>query len=141
MVDMKQAVLESLARYDEVIGDPTRAIYERFYRAHPEAIEELAFDRLVENRMMGGILSLLADIADGSADPGGAVFWVFDHVSWDVTEAMIMGMFAAVRDTVRDGLGSEWTAEMEAGWAGLLAELSPAMHDAVSKAGGVTLED
>ncbi|WP_024332552.1 hypothetical protein [Gordonia hirsuta] len=140
MVDIRQAVLESLARYEESHGDPTRAIYERFYRVHPEAIEELAFDTVLENRMMAGILALLADVADGSIDPGGAVYWVSDHVAWEVSETMIMGMFGAVRDTVREGLGPEWTARMDADWAGLLAALAPAMRDAVSEAGGIVSE-
>lgn len=141
MVDIRQAVLDSLTRYEESLGDPTRAIYERFYRAHPEAIEELAFDTFLENRMMAGILALLADVADGSSDPDGAVYWIADHVAWEVTEAMIMGMFGAVRDTVREGLGPEWTARMDADWAGLLAGLAPAMHDAVIEAGGIASQD
>lgn len=133
-------VLESLESYDALLGDPTREIYRRFYLAHPEAVDELAFDRLLEDRMMAGILALVADVADGTHAPEHSVYWISDHVSWDVSEAMIAGMFAAVRDTMRDGLGDRWTPEAEAAWDEVLAALAPAVHDAVDEAGGVTLD-
>lgn len=135
-VDAGNGVLESLERYDAQLGDPTREIYRRFYLAHPEAVEELAFDRPLEDRMMAGILALLADLADGTHTPAQSLYWISDHVSWDVDEAMIAGMFVAVRDTMRDGLGDRWTPEAEAAWDEVLAALLPAVHRAVDEAGG-----
>lgn len=131
-------VLESLELYGESCGDPTDAAYRRFYALHPEAVEELAFDHGIEERMMSGILALITDVADGSRAPDHSMYWISDHVAWDVTETMIRHMFEVIRDEIRDGAGTGWTSEMDDAWTELLAALAPAVHEAVGDAGGAT---
>ncbi|HNP55465.1 MAG TPA: globin [Gordonia sp. (in: high G+C Gram-positive bacteria)] len=117
------AVARSMEIYDEELGDPTMAIYQRFFAANPDA-EDLfgeGGDIYSERRMMTGIFGLLLDLADGTLDPESSAWWVNDHVSWEVTRTMFESMFTCIVDEFRAGLGESWDPQMEADWAEVLA--------------------
>lgn len=122
------AITESLELYTDKLGDPTSAIYARFYATHPEAEELFGGDTLIPRRMMAGILGILIDLADGTLDPAHSAAWVVDHIAYEVTRPMIETMFSVIVDAVRTGLAEQWTPQMEADWIGVLDAWASVVH-------------
>ncbi len=123
------AVARSLECYEDRHGDPTTAIYTRFYAAHPDAEELFAGDTMIPRRMMSGILGIILDLADGTLHPAHSAAWVIDHVSYEVTRPMIDSMLDVIVDEVRTGLGEHWTPEMEADWAAVIGRWAQVVRD------------
>jgi hemoglobin-like flavoprotein len=135
--ELRSAVAQSMKMYDEEVGDPTTAIYRRFFAANPDA-EELfgaGGDEPTERRMMAGIFGLLLDIADGTLDPEYSAAWVNDHTSWEVTRTMVESMFTCIVDEFRDGLGESWDSQMEADWSEVLDRWATVVRAQLDKNG------
>ncbi|MFZ2240700.1 MAG: globin [Gordonia amarae] len=130
------AVLSSLELYGEHVGDPTEAIYQRFFAKYPEAEEMFAHDRPTEERMMSSVLMMISDLADHTTSAQHSIFWITDHLAWDVSRDMMFDMFEMIRDTIHDGLGGQWTADMDAGWHDLLDHLKPTMDQQITELQG-----
>lgn len=47
-----------------------------------------------------------------------------NHDGWDVPRPVFARFFPLVMETVRDLLGPDWTADMDAAWQGLLARIA-----------------
>lgn len=124
------SVLQSMELYAEVVGDPTSAVYERFFAAHPEAVEEFAGDEALKARMMARVLQMFVDLADGDVAPESCGSWVSDHADYGVNEKMAFVMFGVIVETIRVGLGELWTPEMDGSWNGLIESLRPTLNRA-----------
>jgi hypothetical protein len=133
------AIMEALELYVEVAGDPADEVYKRFFARH-EGAEQL-FSGYEEAHLMGQMLDrvfwLLMDLAGGSVEPRHAFYWIADHVAWEVSEAMIRGMFEVIVEVLREGVGARWTTEMECAWAGLLAKIIPEVERQVREAAAI----
>lgn len=134
-IDTSSPVLESLELYAELAGDPVPGVYDRFFAVHPEAVDEFAGDHLLEKRMMAGVLQMLADLADGALDADECDYWVYDHIAYEVDEAVAFDMFDAVVATLREGLGGHWTPAMESAWSALLGRLRTVLGPTFTRAG------
>lgn len=120
------AVAESLTRYEEEHGDPTAAVYARFYAAHPDAEELFGGDTLMPRRMMSEIFATIIDIADGTLDAPHATTWIADHIAYEVTRPMLTTMFAIIVDVMREGLGDAWDRTTESEWTDVMSRWSAA---------------
>ncbi|MFT4201772.1 globin [Gordonia sp. (in: high G+C Gram-positive bacteria)] len=119
------AVARSLELYEDKLGNPTEAIYRRLYAVHPDAQEIFAGDTYIPKRMMAGIFETVIDLAEGTIDPAYTATWVPDHVAAEVSRPMIATMFDAVVDEIREGLGDDWDADMQADWDRVMATWQP----------------
>ena len=130
------AVLRSLELYGEHVGEPTTIIYERFFARYPEAEEMFAYDRHVEERMMSSVLMMISDLADHTSTIDECLYWITDHVAWEVSRDMVFDMFEMIHDTICEGLGERWTPEMGTGWHNLLGRMKPAMAERITEIEG-----
>ncbi|NLG45476.1 globin [Gordonia sp. (in: high G+C Gram-positive bacteria)] len=126
---------DSFELYLELAGEPTEAVYERFFAMHPDAKAEFGGDEFLEKRMMAGLLQMLVDLSDHRVEPSECDYWVWDHIAYEVDEAMAFDMFDCVVATLRDGLGDRWTPAMTDSWAGLLGRLRPVLGPTFTQAG------
>ncbi|MFM9376561.1 hypothetical protein [Gordonia sp. VNK21] len=129
-------VLESLELYSELAGEPTAAVYQRFFALHPESKEEFGGDEILEQRMMASLLQMLADLADGDRAPAECDYWVWDHIAYEVDLTIAFDMFGAIVDTLREGVGDHWTQNMEDGWRELIDSLRPVLTTTFEQAQG-----
>ncbi len=116
-------MLQSLDLYAELVGEPTPVIYDRFFEIHPEAEDEFAGDEDLQERMMLGVLQMLAGLADGTFTPDNFVFWAPDHKVYGVDVDMVFTMFGVIAAVIRDGLGERWTQDMDESWKQLVESL------------------
>ncbi|MFZ5670661.1 MAG: globin domain-containing protein [Pseudomonadota bacterium] len=107
-------------------GDLTARIYARLFAAHPEMEPLFAGDRSGQAR--GEMLTRAFEtILDFTGERRWAATLiqteVVNHAGYDVPPAVFGTFFGTVADCVRELLGPDWTAETDAAWTRLLAEL------------------
>lgn len=122
------AIAESLA-VAAAQGDPAPDVYARLFAAHPQM--EALFVRDTTGNVRGHMLATAIDnILGVAADDALAALLIqserVNHENLGVPPEVFPAFFAAIAGTLRDRLGAGWTAEMDAGWAALLARLSAA---------------
>ena len=120
-----QATLEQVA---ERVGDPTERVYAQLFERNPEfeGLFVMDVDGGVRGSMLQTSLECLLGVAEGDSDAARIVLGAarVDHDGYGLSEDQVDLLFVAMRDTFRDVLGQDWTAEMETEWAGLLAKLA-----------------
>jgi hemoglobin-like flavoprotein len=120
------ALTDSLGLLSERAGDVTDVVYARLFADHPE-LEDLFLmdtDGGVRGSMLAQAFECLMDLAEG---PGTLAETVIrservNHDTYDVPAGMFQVFFDIIRDVTKDAAGDDWSAEMEAAWAGVLAE-------------------
>lgn len=110
--------------------DPAREVYARLFARWPET-ERLFFrdhDHAIRDHMMFEIVNAALDLADkGYFARGYFAAERIHHVDdLQVNDEQYVAIVAILRDVVRDRLGDDWTAEMETGWADLVAKVEAA---------------
>ena len=115
----------------EVLGergiDPTPEVYARAFARWPET-ERLFFrdhDHAIRDHMLFELIQAVLDLADGGNYARGYIATERVHHADDLTvsDEAYVGLFAVLRDVVRDELGADWTDAMAAAWAKLIADI------------------
>ena len=140
MNDDASLIHESLEWAAGAVHDITPLVYERFFRAHPEARELFGPDsgNLIKEVMLVEILEWIGGLAEGRLDAHGALFWGVDHAAFEVTDAMVASMFAAITESVKSCAGGRWTAEMERAWQRQYDALTPWILDGLARGRRIT---
>ena len=110
-------VTESLAKCGERAGDVVPAVYERFFALSEEGLRVMDHaDQHMQGRMFEEVVGLL--ISDEPFEPAGYLDWELDnHLSaYNATAAMYEAFFAAIVETVKDSLGSDWSDRYASAW-------------------------
>ncbi len=133
-MDTTAAVIESLERAAEIGGDPTAAVYARYFTVCPESRAIMGHvDLHMQGRMLTEVLRLMMAV-DPAADSAYLRFETTNHTGYGVEQQMYAPLLTALRDTVRDTLGEEWQPRHAASWAdridSLLAQLDAAQRSA-----------
>jgi hypothetical protein len=97
-------------------GDIAPAIYAAYFVRCPGSCELMRFvDEYMRGRMLDSVYELL--LADETPDQLRYLrFEVANHTSYSVRPHMYANLLSAVRDTVRDACGNDWTRDMAAAW-------------------------
>lgn len=109
-------VVESFERAAEVAGDITPAVYEHFYLRCPAAREVTAhLDPHMKGRMLEEVIELLLQPPD-AIDDAQLAFETSNHRSYGTDPSHYRPLLEAVRDSLREALGAEWSSEVDAAW-------------------------
>jgi hemoglobin-like flavoprotein len=119
-------VAESLELVAERAGNPADAVYARLFAAHPEM--EALFVRDTTGAVRGEMLAVAFECI---LDIGGAGAYAanliaaerVNHEGVGVPAEVFGRFFPLLADSCRDVLGPDWTPEVNAAWAELLARL------------------
>jgi len=119
------ALAQSLEIAAARCADPTPEVYARLFSGHPELEAEFHMD--TDGGVRGGMLSqafdVLLDLAGGDGTLASAILMTerANHEGYGVPPEIFFLFLATIRDWVRETLGAEWTAAMDAGWQDALA--------------------
>ena len=126
MSDETGLIAWSLARLAERHGDPTAAVYERLFAQSPEMAALFVGDRTgaARGEMLAVVFETLLDFAGpGSYAANMVRAEVVNHENLGVPPAVFATFFSTVMATVRELLGAEWGAEVQAEWDAMLVQL------------------
>lgn len=127
MTDRSALINQSLARVTALVGDPTDRIYARLFAEHPEfePLFVMDTDGGVRANMLTSSFTCLLGVVEGNSQPHMHLEAArVHHDGYGLGAKEIDVMFEIMRDECRHILGTEWTDQVEAAWASLLAELS-----------------
>jgi hemoglobin-like flavoprotein len=106
--------------------DLTPLVYGRLFAQQPqmEALFCLDANHQVRGEMLSQVIRTMLDFV-GERLYGDNLIRaeVMNHAGYDVPPAVFATFFGVVADTLRDVLGDDWTAQTDAAWRQLLAEL------------------
>jgi hypothetical protein len=125
-------VMRSFEIAAERVGDITAPVYERYYGLCPASKSLMShIDGYVQGRMLEEVIELLLTERPETLRDY-LRFETKTHVSYGVEQPMYANLLAAVRDTVRDALASDWNVGYERAWddrvGTLLAEIAQVSH-------------
>ena len=119
-------IVASFERAAELCDDLTPFVYTRLFAAHPE-IEGLFIrdtDGSVRGEMLARVIEAILDFIDQRAYASYLIQCeVVTHEGYGTPPEVFRTFFGIVAASVRALIGSDWTAEIDAAWAPLLAEL------------------
>jgi len=106
--------------------DLTPLVYARLHREHPETVA--MFRTQGSDLVKGSMLALTTEaILDFAGDRSGKFRMieceVSSHDAYGTPRELFFAFFGVIAATLRELLGAEWTADMEAAWADMLAEI------------------
>jgi hemoglobin-like flavoprotein len=106
--------------------DLTPLVYQRLFNEHPET--RAMFRSQGSELVMGSMLALTVEaILDFAGARNGhfrlIACEVVSHDGYGTPRELFIAFFAVIRDTLRDLLGDEWSAEMAQAWDQLLVEI------------------
>ncbi|MDN3273120.1 globin [Frankia sp. RB7] len=107
-------------------ADITPLVYQRLFDQHPET--RAMFRSQGSELVMGSMLALTIEAILDFAGPRNGHFRmiaceVVSHDAYGTPRELFIAFFAVIRDTLRDLLGDEWSAEMAQAWDRLLVEI------------------
>ena len=121
---LEDPVVTSLEHLAERQDDVSREIHRRFTALCPESEALMShMDDYMVGRMMQDVLVLLMTPPE-DIDRHYLSFEVGSHRAYGVTPVMFRPLLEAVRDTVREQLGSDWSQRFQAAWEQRIAMLS-----------------
>lgn len=119
-------ITESLEQAAEVCDDLTPLVYARLFAAHPAMEPLFASDRngQVRGEMLARVIEAILDFA-GERKYAATLIQteVVTHAGYDVPPAVFGMFFGTVAETLKALLGEAWTADIDAAWTRLLADL------------------
>ena len=127
-----EAIMASLEQVAEKCGDPTPLVYQRLFAANPdmEALFVMDRDGMVRGNMLSQALDGIMDFVDTCAYAKNLIrSEIVNHEGVGVPPTVFATFFATIRDTFREILGDDWTAEMEVSWNALLEALADTIAD------------
>ncbi len=120
-------IFDSLERASQKCADPAPLVYRRLFELHPEleALFLMDSDGGVRGSMLQTCLTAILGLAESSPTPRFIIAAArMDHPAFGVKDDQFDLMFAAIRDTFRDLLGADWTADTDAAWTRLLDDIA-----------------
>jgi hemoglobin-like flavoprotein len=116
----------------ERCGDLTPLVYQRLFAAHPEA--RALFRTEGSEPVKGSMLMLTIEaILDYVGERSGRYRMIqceaVSHDAYGTSRDLFVTFFAAIADTLRDVLGSDWSDEIDGAWRELLAELDTLVEE------------
>jgi hemoglobin-like flavoprotein len=112
--------MDSLEAYAERYGDPAPEVYRRLFARHPETEALFALDKDggVRGSMLQQAFDCLIDLSEGEGRVAATIIHAErqNHAFYQVPESIFMGFFEAIRDTLQEGLGEDWTSQNTAAW-------------------------
>jgi hemoglobin-like flavoprotein len=113
-------------------GDLTPLVYERLFAVHPEA--RALFRTEGSELVKGSMLALTIEaILDYVGERRGRYRMIeceaISHDAYGTSRELFITFFAAIADTLRDLLGSDWSDEIDGEWRRLLAELDGVVQE------------
>ena len=127
MANSIEIVAGSLELVAERAGDPTAQVYARLFAEHPEM--EALFVRdttgAVRGEMLAVAFACLLDLGGAGAYAANLIAAErVNHEGVGVPPEVFGRFFPIVADTCREISGPAWTAEVEAAWAEVLAQIA-----------------
>ena len=116
---MPSAIISSLEKLTDLLGDPQLEIYQRLYLRYPDfqSLFVLDTDNSVRGSMLQTALEYILIYADiGKVDRAGLSSWQSHHQEYGVEKDVFLVFFNVIRDCVEENLGSEWTETMSSQW-------------------------
>ena len=106
--------------------DLTPLVYARLHREHPETLT--MFRTQGSDLVKGSMLALTTEaILDFAGERSGKFRMieceVSSHDAYGTPRELFFAFFGVIAATLRELLGEDWTAEMDAAWADMLAEI------------------
>ena len=121
------------SRAAERCDDLTPLVYRRLFSAHPELEAVFVMDRTGAARgsMLAWVIKALLDFV-GERQYGRNLIQAeaVNHVGLGVAPQQFRIFFGTLAQTLQEVLGPDWSAEMDAAWQHLLAELDECMSEA-----------
>jgi hemoglobin-like flavoprotein len=116
----------SLERAAELCEDLTGPVYARLFAEQPE-MEPLFWrdtNHAIKGEMLSRVLTAILDFIGPRLYATTLIQCeVITHEGYDVPPDVFATFFGVVARTVADIIGPDWTPEIDAAWAGLLADL------------------
>jgi len=117
---------QTLALLAERCADPTPAVYDRMFAAHPYM--KPYFWRDTNGAIKGEMLARTFDAILDFIGPRTYAHHMIGtemitHEGYDVPREIFVTFFETIRDTVCDLLGEAWSAQHEDAWSNLLKEI------------------
>jgi hemoglobin-like flavoprotein len=132
---MENPIERSFALAAERCEDLTPLIYARLHREHPETLA--MFRTQGSDLVKGSMLALTTEaILDFAGERGGKFRMieceVSSHDAYGTPRELFFAFFGVIAATLRELLGTEWTAEIDEAWAEMLADIKEivASHEA-----------
>ena len=118
-------VTRSLERLAERVGDPSPQIYERLFARIPEAQERFARDVTgdIKGEMLTMVFGCLMD-PDGSYQRNLVKAERVNHDGFGTPNAEFDSFFQVVKETCRELLGPDWSADEDAAWDAQIARVT-----------------
>ena len=120
------------------VGDPAPQVYERLFAQSPELRAMFVGDPLgsVRGEMFHRVIETLIDVAADRPYANGmiAAEWSNHHMN-GVTARQFDSFFESVVQVMRQALGSDWTAEIDAAWRHTLARVRDITARCAAEAG------
>lgn len=124
--DQKQIIERSIERVAELEGDPAEKVYARLFAEQPEMEPLFVLDRdgSAKGHMLAEALDCVFDLLGPRAyAPTLIQSELTNHSGFGVPPRVFATFFRVVKETFAEVLGDEWTAETDAAWGLLLAEI------------------
>jgi hemoglobin-like flavoprotein len=132
---MSNLIERSFELAAERTEDLTPLVYARLHREHPETMA--MFRTVGADLVKGSMLALTTEaILDFSGDRSGKFRMieceVSSHDAYGTPRELFFAFFGVIAATLRELLGTEWTADMDQAWVEMLAEIKRvvASHEA-----------
>ena len=122
-----EVILETLEPAGEKCPDPAPLIYRRLFELRPEfeALFVMDTDGGVRGSMVETCFNAILGMVEESATQRVIISSSrFAHDGYGLSGAEFELMFVAIRDTMRDLIGPDWSGEMDAPWTDLLADIA-----------------
>ena len=117
------AILDSLEAA-AAHGDPMPVVYRMLFERHPETKPLFMMGELARGNMLDQVFNLILDFIGPDVYATNLVrAEIVNHENLGVPPDVFSKFFAIVCDALREMTGSDWTAQFDAAWNMLLAEL------------------
>lgn len=116
----------SLERVAELCEDPTPLVYARLFAQQPSMRPLFWRDSkdAIKGEMLARAFSALLDFVGERRYAGHMIGTeLITHEGYDVPREVFATFFSVMAETVQEILGAEWTADLDAAWRELLAEI------------------
>jgi hemoglobin-like flavoprotein len=118
--------------------DLTPLVYRRLFDEHPEA--QLMFRSEGSDPVKGSMLALTIEAILDFAGARRGYFRLIEcevcsHDAYGTPRELFVAFFAVIAATLRELLGSDWSAEIDTAWQRLLAELEGVVAEQNQSAG------
>ena len=130
---MPSAIIASLEKLTDLLGDPQLEIYQRLYLRYPDfqSLFILDTDKSVRGSMLQTALEYILIYAEfAKVDRAGLASWQSHHLEYGVEEDVFLVFFTLIRDCVQENLGSEWTETMASQWEEFLLHVGTPFNSA-----------